>query len=217
MAAVAANSHPQDMKSLLSLLLFCTACMGSIGESGSGPDDLPIPGGGDPVIPEIPVDAITEPARGISTRIRRLSPIEYDHAVRDIFDGRIVPSGRFDVQNLELGQSGYSTDPLANQTTADALLQLHESAEAAAEASLEVMDALLPCASAGESCVDTYVDRYAAAAFRRPLSTDELAGLRERLDGLLGRRRTQERERGSDPELAFRLLPFVRVEGPAIV
>jgi hypothetical protein len=111
--------------------------------------------------------------------ILRITASRFEHAVEDLFEGLIPAPSGFPSPRRGLGESGYSTEAVANLTSdadAEAILL------AAEEVALEVLEPgtlseLLPCASepAGRACAETFLDTYGPRAYRRPLSREERA------------------------------------------
>jgi hypothetical protein len=150
-----------------SALLFGTGCVGRIsgGAKASGPN------GGGPVCGAHPYGARTE--------LHRLTPLQYQHAISDIFGGQVAASSLYPGA---YGQSvtGYSTEEAINEVGDQSTEQLMNAAEAVALEVATAMPALLPC-SAGSSpdlsCVGTYLDTVGRLAYRRPLTSDERTAL----------------------------------------
>jgi hypothetical protein len=112
------------------------------------------------------------------TELHRLTPLQYAHAIRDIFDGRVTPSS---VYPGAFGQSktGYSTEQAVNAVGEQSTEELMNAAE---EVSIEIAAALpelLPCSTgaADASCVATFLSSYGQRAYRRPLTDAEADAL----------------------------------------
>ncbi len=162
------------------LPFFCVllACSGVIGDPNAERNEPNAPG---PGVDRPEISEIDEPAVAMFSAPRRLTPTQYAYAVRDLFAGQIDP-GVFNVINVGLAESGYSTDPGANEANEASVRQLFEAAEDAAQQSIERMETILPCAgdAPGAACVDEFIDRYVARAYRRPLTSEERTEYQDR-------------------------------------
>jgi hypothetical protein len=125
----------------------------------------------------------------IPARVRRLTNAEYDASVQALLGTTLAPSvsmsfppdARQGPANSPAGAAfslndGQRVDPvLADKLDAAAQALV---SEARANGKLA---ALSPCANpagaAGEACAKTFVQSFGAKAYRRPLTTDEIAGL----------------------------------------
>ena len=161
----------------LSASIVLSGCLGSFGfEAKQGPDEPPAPkppiGNNTPDKPT-PVD---DGVLALRSPLKRITPLQYKHAIRDMFEGRLE-AGLFDDINLESANSGYSTQAQANVITGRGVSQLFYASEQVALQSVDVMPELLPCAAASPdaACVQTFLDGPITRAFRRPLLDEERA------------------------------------------
>jgi hypothetical protein len=111
--------------------------------------------------------------------MRRLTDVQYDNAIRDLFGGQITASEQFPAGELGASRTGFSTEPDANVVT---LLGAEKVMDSAEEVSLQVaakLPALLPCAAStpNDACAGRFIDDVGRRAYRRPLTADERNGL----------------------------------------
>ena len=144
-----------------------SACDGIIGDATPRKD----PGVTDSFVCEDP-DKITLG----SAPVRRLTNVEYDNTVRDLFGGSIpqlpeqpsdaVREGTFENDALSLGPDDVRT---ARYEVAAIALGEHAVNNGAARARV------IPCTSANAMCGEQFVQAFGKRAFRRPLTPDEFA------------------------------------------
>jgi Protein of unknown function (DUF1592)/Protein of unknown function (DUF1588)/Protein of unknown function (DUF1595)/Protein of unknown function (DUF1585) len=155
------------VRSCLVLLLPLAACTGRIGSSSGTP-------GGPPTQTQNGRYVCNDRIHAAVTQARRLTPVEYQNAVTAVFDGRLTPSTRYPGP---AGKSvtGFSTEPILNDIGSGGAEQLMFAAEDVALQLPAALAQLLPCSTStpGETCVNTFIDKYGTRAYRRPLSTDE--------------------------------------------
>ena len=175
---------------LLSMLLAAvalTGCKGEIGNASDGArttarDDGPVipPGPNDPPPPPIP-ESCTEPGlKPAFMPTLRITSEQYDHMIRDIFDGQIAPSTRFPPTSE---REGYSAHPDANIVSLLAAEEVMQAAEDVALQVAENLPQLLPCASSGNAaCAETFINQYGERAFRRPLTLEEIGDFMDLYD-----------------------------------
>lgn len=141
-----------------------TACVGKIGEGD--PEARP----GDPN--NTPVDTAADLTIGPSP-LRRLSRVEYNNTVRDLFRGTLTPADNWPADGMD---SGFDNDTNGQGATADLVEQMMRSAEVVAADAITRIATLMPCAvSSGvdpTTCGKQFIETYAKRAYRRPL-TDE--------------------------------------------
>jgi hypothetical protein len=170
-------------------------CTGNInGDTGPGssvgPDGKPMPGGtgstgGGGGVKDPPPDntgalndSKTVPG---AAPLRRLTRLEYDNTVRDLLGVSTSTSGKLSADQGS-GESGFMTGGAISGST-DAR-GVFTSAEEVTTAALGKLSSLLPCNSiptaraAQDTCADQFVEQFGLRAFRRPLSTSELADLK---------------------------------------
>jgi hypothetical protein len=115
----------------------------------------------------------------MQTRIRRLTNAEYDASVQSLLGTQMTlaaanfpPDSRQESFTLNDAQR---VDPVLAKQLSDAAQQL--AAEAAGNGTLA---AKAPCADAvngGDACARTFIQSFGAAAYRRPLTDDEVTAL----------------------------------------
>ncbi len=159
------------------VLLGCTATIsgGDNGESsGSGASGqrpgTPVDTDGDGV-PDTTVDPADPDAAG-PMPLRRLNRREYDNTVRDLLGVASHPADEFPQDN-----DGDFQFPRAGIVSILDAELLQEAAETMV-AGLDI-EALLPCSpSSGEpECAKSFIESFGLKAYRRPLSSDEVARL----------------------------------------
>ena len=157
-----------DVRLSIVLSLAVTACTGSITGPGAGSP------AGTPTQTSNGRYVCNDGIHPAATQARRLTPAQYANAVTAIFDGRLTPSTRYPGP---VGKSvtGFSTEPILNDIGSGGPEQLLFAAEDVALQIPGALAKLLPCSTSapGESCVGTFLDKYAVRAYRRPLTTDE--------------------------------------------
>jgi hypothetical protein len=183
------KSVPRVLGVALLAIAPAMACSGQITETVNDPDGAG-PGGANPANPggavANPGGAV--PGAGGGTMVpasmpgpaplRRLTIHEYNNTVRDLLGIDSAP-GRDFASDRESG--GFATGgPVTTSTDAARLL---ESAENMASAAAARLDSLLPCPGIGEdaaaqaACARGFIEKFGRRAFRRPLTTDEVADL----------------------------------------
>ncbi|HEX7670567.1 MAG TPA: DUF1592 domain-containing protein [Polyangiaceae bacterium] len=184
--------------SMLAAALVLGACVGSIGDKGSdgtgnagpaghgGPGDPgsgTSPGSGNggaagsPNAPPLSADkplvcpAAVSPA---PAPLGRLTDLEYQNTVRDLFPGITVPAVSLPADNIV---EGFDNNSKAQTPSPSLIEQYRASAQAIAAAAIAKLDAVLPCAATSASQEDTcgkqLIDDLGARAFRRPLAPEE--------------------------------------------
>jgi hypothetical protein len=110
---------------------------------------------------------------------RRLSRFEYNNTVHDLLGDTTSPADDFP-PDAEAGKSGF----LVGGTVAEAdAAHLLDAAESLGAAAMTKLDTLLPCtpvptaAAAQDTCAKNFIHTFGKRAFRRPLTTEEEAGL----------------------------------------
>jgi len=109
-----------------------------------------------------------------ATQARRLTTVEYQNAISDVFDGRLSPSAKFP-GSAGKSVTGFSTEAVLNDIGAGGAEQLMFAAEDVALQLPAALAQLTPCATSApnEGCVNTFLDAYGKRAYRRPLTTAE--------------------------------------------
>lgn len=165
-------------------MLCLLACTGTIGDPetrtpsetqhGSPPPEMMPP---PPMIPErLACDAPSYPA---ATEMRRLTFVQYQNAIGEIFGGRVAPSGSFP-QASAPSSSGFSTEATLRYPTLQSTTDIMTAAEEVAEDVARSLPALLPCASdanPGDACANRFLSEYARRAYRRTPSAEESTAL----------------------------------------
>ncbi len=172
---------------LLSVLVFA-GCSGDIVGDGGGDDDGNVPGPGDeppPVDPTSPplgtIDRSDEGPVGPAP-MRRLNRREYNNTVRDLLNDTSRPA---DGWPAESALTGFDTDVSGQGSTAQELEQFLAAAELVARNANQAT--VLGCDPAtGDACALSFIDRFAARAYRRPATADQKMRLKTVFD--FGRR-----------------------------
>jgi hypothetical protein len=159
----------QPLRALVAACLTLCACYGktqlNLDTSGQ-PPPLPILGDGGSNCGSATQAAVSAG--------RRLTPAEYQNAVRAIFGGVVTPSAQYPgLGGTSL--TGFSTEPPLSAVSAQAVQQLMLAAEDVAIAVDNQLPALLPCATSSPNaqCANTFISTYARRAYRRTLTADE--------------------------------------------
>jgi len=110
---------------------------------------------------------------------RRLTPVEYQNAIRDVFGPDVAPSDKYP-GGYGKSPTGYSTAPNLYTVGEQTVTTLMEASEDVAESVAKVLGTLLPCAQdagAATDCANQFVDEVVVRAYRHPLSAEERAPL----------------------------------------
>ena len=149
-------------------------CVGNIGDDAEAGD----PNGPPPLLPNGRYDCSDGPFP-VASEARRLSVVEYENTIRDVFDGAATASTRYPT-SYGTSSTGYSTEPALYVIGEQGAQDLMVAAEDVAESVAAVLPTILPCAaeaSAGEDCARTFIDARIERAYRRPLSSEEVDNL----------------------------------------
>lgn len=155
---------PVQRYHLLFPALVFAGCVGSIGDVADGP----VNDGTDPGDPRL------------DARAWRLTPEQYNAEVQQMFPG--APA-----VNLPLGASEFGLTNISETARIDLgnVTQFTEAARAIGTWAAEQGASAARCDDFGTSaCVDTFLGWFPSAAFRRPVTTEEVAGLRSLYDDL---------------------------------
>jgi hypothetical protein len=144
------------------------ACVGAIGDPGDAP---PLPPNA-----QVPNDAQAPSGAWLPVRVRRLSNRELDNSVMDLLgtttliSTMLAPDTRQSGFTLNAGQRIDDTSGGELQTAADALSE---------EAVTQRLGTLVTCTYSADprGCAATFIEAFAARAFRRPLIDDDRTGL----------------------------------------
>lgn len=153
-------------------------CIGDIGDSGKkgargGPLDN---------TPQLGPDGRYICDQGpypVPTQARRLTPVEYQNAIADVFGSKVAPSAQYP-GGYGKSPTGYSTAPNLYTVGEQTVTTLMQASEDVAEGVAGVLGELLPCAQdagASTDCANQFVDTFVTRAYRRPLGADERAPL----------------------------------------
>ena len=112
---------------------------------------------------------------------RRLTESQYRHAIADTFGGDIVVNARFEPERREDGLQAVGSAQLSVTTTG--LEQYFAVARSVADQVMDEKrrDKLVGCAPGAanvDACVEAFLKRAGVQLFRRPLSGEEIAGLK---------------------------------------
>jgi hypothetical protein len=106
----------------------------------------------------------------IDIPLRRLTRIEYNHTVFDLFADASKPADAWLPDPIALG---FDNNAASQVVTLQVAEQFMAAAEAVAETAVIKLDALLPCAPSKDGarpCATKLIDALAAKAYRRPLT-----------------------------------------------
>ncbi len=180
---------------MLALSLGTFGCAGEVADeggaapSGGAPRGLPSPTNPladptkvttnplDPTKPVIPAPAAAFDLG--TTKLRRLTRLEYNNTVRDLLGDSTRPGSSF-ASDLE-GEGGFVTGGIVSQVEADQYL---EAGDRLATAAVRDLDKLLPCKPVGveDACAADFVAKVGRRAYRRPLYADETKDLKDLYD-----------------------------------
>ena len=146
-----------------------------------GDPSMPSGPGAPPVTPSSSIPDVVDPGTGKAcitsaftpARIWRLSDEQYSAVVADLLPGVPVPG----VTTPGRGKDEFLvTDdalPVSSALSAD----IRVSAKAVAKQAIADLAKLTSCSSQDRACADSFVTRFGARAFRRPLTSEEKSGL----------------------------------------
>lgn len=165
------------MRRFLPLLLLLAGCEGSfLGSTGQ-----PLPPGSPPLTPITPetetpiVTACLDTPTVGAAPLRRLSHVEYQYALTDLFG---------DAALAQRATRDFVPDPISLGFSNSArfldvkpvMLQAYQSAaELVASEVVKNLSALVPCSpAAGEACAQRFIESFVGRAYRRPLTAEEV-------------------------------------------
>ncbi len=151
------------MRLTLCVAVWLVGCEGVLGAAAAGPR------GTSRVMPEPPVASAVQPSS-----VRRLARHEYEHTVADLLGIEGYSAAAFPADGRVSGYSA-STDLRVDAALGEALAVAAEAL--AEEAVRDHFASLVPCARGEPECPRAFVTRFAARAFRRPASAEEIADL----------------------------------------
>jgi hypothetical protein len=137
--------------------------------------------GGPPITPSSTIPEVVDPGTGKActtngftpARIWRLSDEQYSAVVADLLPGVPVPT----VTTPGRGRDEFLVTDTALPVSSALSSDIRVSAKAVAKAAVADVAKLTGCTTQDRACADSFVTRFAARAFRRPVSTDEKNGL----------------------------------------
>ena len=153
--------------------------------------------------------------------LRRLSSVQYENTLRDLFPGglgdELVERGFFPETHID---DGYENDAIANTVNTSESNTIEDSAEELANWLLDNADTYLPqtmpCVEPGysdadvDACRDQFVDEVGLRVYRRPLTAGErsiVVGLYDEIRALQGRRGRMVGRDAALPAVAGAALP----------
>jgi hypothetical protein len=143
----------------IALLTASAACVGNIG--GEGEED---PGSSD--------QALCEGVQPGATYARRLTKVQYESTIRDVFGATIDTGSTFPETNIS---QGFRTSMAANVVTSDGAEGIEASAMRVSQQVTSDLAGFVGCdvAAEGDPCLREFVERLGERLFRRPLDQDE--------------------------------------------
>jgi hypothetical protein len=126
-------------------------------------------------VPDSPNDEICEAIPVGKPMVRRLSHVEYDNTIQELFGFDSQWGASFTVDNLVQGFDNNSEALTVSPLLAD---QYRKAAEEIAAQAMTPPISILPCALiAGQEidCVQEFIQVFGSRIFRRPISEDDLA------------------------------------------
>jgi len=142
------------------------------GDGDSGGTDA---GEGDSSTGE-PTDDPTTDCAGVGAGLapmRRLTKVQYDNTVRDLFGGAVEPGPSFPASVIH---EEYSNNPAANVVSLSTAEDILIAAEHAGQQVTEGIDGIVAC-EPGLACAEGFIDDFGRRAFRRPLLAAERQAL----------------------------------------
>jgi hypothetical protein len=106
--------------------------------------------------------------------MRRLTKVQYENTIRDLFSGEVTPSARFPNSNPNYT---YPTHAAANSVNLLAATSIMEAAEDVALQVIERISQFAPCADEGEACAERVLGELLPKIYRRPARPEEIGDL----------------------------------------
>jgi len=162
-------------------VLVLSACEGAISIPGPG-SVLPGGGGAGGGVTMPPPDTRVDCSHGpypAQLESRRLTVAQYQNAIRDVFGGKVTASAHYPgIYGKPL--TGFTTEPAINDVGEQGAEEVVTAGEDVALSVAGALSQLLPCSVSkpDDACVDTFIDRFVARAWRRPLASAERDVLR---------------------------------------
>ncbi len=204
-----ASPHPTLAIALVAALTGA-ACVGTIsdGDGAAGGGARPGAAPGDDGSGRLGDGAASaDPLAAGALPLRRLTTVEYENTVRDLFAD---PAIAVDLPPDPVGAHGFAEAPLLSDDTANAL---RDSAETLATRAIARFDTLMACDAAAQgddACARAFVTRFGRRAFRRALASDEV-------DGFMGLYATAKNDLKYDLKDASRLLVTAFLQSPSFL
>jgi hypothetical protein len=144
---------------------------GAEGDGGDGTDESggEESSGGEPDDPSADCAGV---GAGLAP-MRRLTKVQYDNTVRDLFEGAVEPGPTFPVSVIH---EEYSNNPAANVVSLSAAEDILIAAEHAGQQVVDGIAGIVSC-DPGPACAEGYIDDLGHRAFRRPLTDAERQAL----------------------------------------
>lgn len=146
-----------------------TGADGDGGEDGSGSGSSGDESGG---VPDDPTSDCAGVGAGLAP-MRRLTKVQYENSVRDLFGGVIEPGPTFPESVIH---EEYTNNPSANVVSLSAAEDILLAAEHAGQQVVDGIDGIVDC-EPGAACAESFVDDLGRRAFRRPLREEERQAL----------------------------------------
>lgn len=163
---------------LIVALLLPLGCIGSIGhEDGSdptGPNGPSGPGGPTTTTTAACTDGTIDPG---PSPVRRLTRIEYDNTVRDLFGVDLGVGATFPADQTVLGFDNNAMGLTVTSVLAEQYMGAAEKLALAALPKVKALGGCTPAAMGETACAKQTAERLARRAFRRPATEEQLASL----------------------------------------
>jgi hypothetical protein len=177
---VAAGIRSYGSARIASLVLLC-ACTGALEQPSSLDDLAGSAAPGDPFVPGGPIAGGNAQLLRGRTGPRRLTNYEYDNTVRDLLGTKLTPAAKFVAEEADgfdnvasaLGMTPSQFEAYLNaaETLSDELF--------ADSARRSAFLACTPSGADGGACLASWIDDFAARAYRRPLQEHEKKSLKD--------------------------------------
>jgi hypothetical protein len=161
------------------VLVTFAGCHGVIGQPSSPPSLTGASGAGAPGTSGTDAgarDGAVAPLVPGRAPLRRLSSVEYDNTVRDLLGDTTRPALQFDADTLADGFTNNADTQNVGTSLAQEYLTAAETLSVNATKDLQ---GFMGCdaVAAGDTCVRAFITRFGQRAWRRPLTSDEVATL----------------------------------------
>ncbi len=145
---------------------------GADGDGGEGGSESGGSEGESDGEPEDPTTDCAGVGAGLAP-MRRLTKVQYENSVRDLFAGAIEPGPTFPESVIH---EEYSNNPAANVVSLSAAEDIMIAAERAGEQVVDEIASIVSC-EPGPACAESFVNDLGRRAFRRPLRAEERQAL----------------------------------------